>query len=68
MPSQAGTDLTVSQRAELDLRLAAYRENTETAIIESQLRAQFATPARDGCTLRSRGKGQGQSFFQSKQF
>ncbi|MDZ4852050.1 MAG: addiction module protein [Pirellulaceae bacterium] len=41
MPSQAGTAITDGQRAELDRRLAAYRENTETALTESQLHAQI---------------------------
>ena len=41
MPVEAGTALSHSQRAELDRRLAAYRENPKTSLTEDQLREQL---------------------------
>ncbi|PAY18116.1 toxin [Rhodopirellula sp. SM50] len=41
MPQDAGTTLTDRQRAELDRRLASYRENPDSALTESQLREQI---------------------------
>ena len=41
MPQDAGTTLTDRQRAELDRRLASYRENPDSALTESQLRGQI---------------------------
>jgi len=41
LPQHAGTTLTDNQRAELDRRLANYRENPDSALTESQLRQQI---------------------------
>lgn len=41
MPQDAGTALSDRQRAELDRRLAAYRDNPDSALTESQLRKQI---------------------------
>ena len=41
MPQDAGTALSDRQRAELDRRLADYRDNPDSALTESQLRKQI---------------------------
>lgn len=40
MPQKAGTALTDRQRAELDRRLANYREDPDSSLTESQFREQ----------------------------
>ena len=40
MPSEAGTGLTDSQRAELDRRMARYEAHPESGLTEARLRDQ----------------------------
>lgn len=41
MPSNAATELSESQRRELDRRMEEYRQNPETAMTESELREKL---------------------------